>query len=637
MERGLELDSSSVALRNSTLTAISGNAAKLSNDSLLDCLNSVLDRRKLEFKDAPSRANFSWLVDVRAVWADGRPVEGANITIQDANGAVVNKTVTDADGYVRGEILIETSLQRDAAVNLTPHLFNCTRGSIWNRTVLTVNNSQEIMLVLTDDQPPAINITYPSDGISLDTGSVILAGTARDNMGLDRIEVVLDGRSRQTVFLSGGSEVEAASWNTSFMLDDGYHFFEAAATDLSGNSASAFASIWVDTVSPRIRIASPQEGQLTNLSLLTVSGFMEPGAMVYICGTEAKTGRDMFSGSITLSEGQNTITATALDAAGNTNSSTVTVRLDSTPPMLGVESPLDGLRTRSPTVEVSGSMEPGSEVYVNGRQVARGADPGVFRTAISLTKEVTTVTVDAIDPAGNHNVTTRKVVLDTVPPFLKLNSPAEGLVTNGSSILVTGEAEAGALLSVGGVLQQLPGSAPSRANFSAPIDLREGQNTILVTARDFAGNQNTSTVHVTLDTIAPPLTIDSPADGASTANSTIFIEGSTEPGVLLAINGQEVPVGRTGSFSMELRLSQGSNAISVRATDAAGNSHELSIKVTRATAEGESLVTTGAGPDWPFALFLAISTAAMAGEGWWFSRRPGRRAKAAEKGAKGGA
>jgi hypothetical protein len=626
MELGLFLNSSSVAFRNSTLATVDGNSASLDRGSLLDSVNSALNRSRLDFKDATSRANFSWLVDVRAVWADGRPVEGANLTIQDANSAVVNRTVTDADGYARGEILIETSLQRNAALNLTPHLFNCTRGSIWNRTVLTVNNSQEIPLVLADDQPPTINITYPSDGIFLDSGSVILAGTARDNMGLDRIEVVLDGQSRQTVFLSGGGEYETASWNASFVLNDGYHFFEAAATDISGNSASAFVSIWVDTVSPRIRIASPQEGQLTNISLITVSGFMEPGAMVYICGTEAKTDRDMFSGSLTISEGLNTIMAAAVDAAGNTNSTSVTVLLDTTPPRLEVLSPDDGLRTRSPTVEVSGSMEPGSDVYVNGRQVALGAEPGVFRTAISLTKEVTTVTVDAVDKAGNHNLTTRKVLLDTTPPFLRLSSPAEGLVTNRSSILVTGEAEGGSYLTVAENSQQLQGAPPARASFSTPVTLHEGLNIIVVTALDMAGNTNKSTLHVTLDTVAPLLAVETPLNGSRTANSTILVEGFTEPGARLTVNGQQVPVGYTGSFSAEVRISTGNNSIAVRAEDAAGNSADASVSVQRVPSRGEMLRTSGAGPDWRFIIFIGLSAAVAAGEGYYavayFARRP---------------
>jgi hypothetical protein len=338
--------------------------------------------------------------------------------------------------------------------------------------------------------------------------------------------------------------------------------------------------------------------------------------------------RDTFSGSMVLSEGPNLITATAVDAAGNTNSTSVTVLLDTTPPRLEVLSPDDGLRTRSPTVEVSGSMEPGSEVHVNGRQVALGAEPGVFCTAISLTKEVTTVTVDAVDPAGNHNVTTRKVLLDTTPPFLMLSSPAEGVMTNRSSISVAGEAEAGSYLTVAGNSQQLQGAPPARASFSAPVTLHEGLNTIVVTALDMAGNTNRSTVHVSLDTVAPLLAVEMPLKGSRTANSTILVEGFTEPGARLTVNGQQVPVGYTGSFSAEVRLSTGNNSITVRAEDAAGNSNEVVVGVRRLPAGVESLNASGGGPDWPFSGFLAIMAAIATSEFFIFSRHvQGRRAR----------
>jgi hypothetical protein len=628
MERGLDLNSSSVALRNSTLAAVGGNVSELSAGSILDCLNSVCDRKRLDFGDIASRANFSWLVDAKAVWADGRPVGGANLTIQNAMGTLVNDTVTGEDGYARGVVLMETSLKKSGALELTPHMFNCTRGSIWNRTGVTVNASREITLVLADGLRPTINITYPSDGISLGSGTVMVTGTAGDNMGLDRIELMQDGQFGQTVFASGGKEVAETEWNASLLLDEGYHFFEVTATDLSGNSASASVSVRVDTVSPRIRIASPQEDQLTNLSLLAVWGFMEPGARVLVCGTEAKTDRDRFSGSVTLMEGRNIITATAVDAAGNTNSSSVTVRLDSISPMLELRFPADGLRTRAPTVEVSGSMEQGSDVYVNGRQVAPGDQPGVFWTAIALTKEVTTVTVAAIDKAGNSNVTVRKVTLDTAAPFLKLSFPPEGLMTNRTTISIAGEAEAGCHLTVAGRGQQLQGEPPARAGFSEPVALHEGQNTILLWAMDMAGNVNSSTVHVTVDTVAPPLSVESPMNGSRTVNPTVLVEGLTEPGAQVSVNGQPVPVGYTGSFSADIRVYTGNNTIVVRVEDRAGNANSSTVSVQRVPASGGSLNVSGGGPDWPFWGFVCIAAAVAVCELSIFSRYiQGRRAR----------
>ena len=621
MERGLDLNSSSVALRNSTVRAVTGSSATLAGGSLLDCLNSAVARPGLHIQDGASRANFSWMVDVRASWADDRPVEGANLTVRDAQGSLVAEAVTDAEGYVRHSVVLETSLGRETTDARTPHTFECSRGGISNRTAISVEGGREIELVLVDDRRPDIGISFPLDGTFLGAGPVIIAGTAADNMGLDRIEIVLDGISRGTVFDSAGEQVVSTAWNASFELGDGLHHLEALATDMSGNSASAAVSVTVDTVPPRIRIASPQDGQLLNSSLLTVSGFMEPGARVFICGTEARTDRDRFAGTVTLLEGPNTITAAAVDPAGNSNWSAVTVVVDSTPPMLVVQSPDDGLQTRSPTLVVSGIMEPGSDVFVNGRQVALGDRTGMFCTTISLSKGLTVVSVDAVDRAGNHNVSTKKVSLDTSAPYLKVVWPPEGRVTNDTSLSIAVETEAGAFLVVLGMGQQVAGAPPARASSSVPVKMGEGLNTIPVSASDAAGNANRTVVHVTVDTVAPPLSIGFPPDGQRTANFSVLVQGTTEPGVLLTVNGQPVPVGYTGSFSADVRLYTGNNTITVMASDRAGNANLAILTVQRVPGKGESLSVSGGGPDWPFAGFVVLAAAVAVSEFYVFRHR----------------
>jgi len=49
-------------------------------------------------------------------------------------------------------------------------------------------------------------------------------------------------------------------------------------------------------------------------------------------------------------------------------------------------------------------------------------------------------------------------------------------------------------------------------SFSASVTLNEGSNTITATATDAAGNSTPVSVRVTLDTVAPVITISSPSD-----------------------------------------------------------------------------------------------------------------------------
>jgi len=445
-------------------------------------------------------------------------------------------------------------------------------------------------------------------------------GTAEDNLAVEKVELVADGFRRYTVYSTDGPASPSVNWNFTLAFLEGPHTIEARAYDPAGNSNSTVVAVTVDFSSPRVRISSPPDGFLTNLSMLPVSGFMEPGSLVLLGGSEVKTERDIFGGTVILGEGRNTVTATAMDRAGNSNKSSINVWLDTRPPALDVIWPPEGLRTNIPVVAVNGTLEPDAQLSVNGRPVALTGETGTFRTAVALPREKNLIVVDAIDPAGNHNISVRTVMLDTRPPALEITYPPEGHVTNRSAVRLSGVSEGGAILSVDGNLTLVPGEPGFSSEFSVPLSLAEGPNTIFISSADAAGNLNYSARHVFLDTLAPVLLITSPGNGHRTSGPAVFLIGETEPGVVLTINSREVPVGRTGSFSLEARLASGSNRFTVRATDSAQNSNETFIDVQRLTATGEDIFSTVVGPDWPFAGFMLLAACICVSEGYLASR-----------------
>lgn len=82
------------------------------------------------------------------------------------------------------------------------------------------------------------------------------------------------------------------------------------------------------------------------------------------------------------------------------------------------------------------------------------------------------------------------------------------------------------------------------------------------------------------DNTPPGLSIETPADGTVTENSTIRVSGETEPGVELIINGIVVDVDANGDFEFQLALIEGPNLIEATATDEAGNPKTKSVTVT---------------------------------------------------------
>jgi hypothetical protein len=87
-----------------------------------------------------------------------------------------------------------------------------------------------------------------------------------------------------------------------------------------------FALERTDTTPPEIIITSPQDGFLTNQNSITIN---------YTVDGEAE------SENRTLTEGPNTLTINATDAAGNSSSKSISGTLDTTAPQLTVASPLD--------------------------------------------------------------------------------------------------------------------------------------------------------------------------------------------------------------------------------------------------------------------------------------------------------
>ena len=82
--------------------------------------------------------------------------------------------------------------------------------------------------------------------------------------------------------------------------------------------------------------------------------------------------------------------------------------------------------------------------------------------------------------------------------------------------------------------------------------------------------------------VAPTkLTVTTPSDGSTVTTSTVRVNGTTEAGASVIINGYVVYVDDDGNFSAVVALAEGENTITVRATDGTwGLSTSASIVVT---------------------------------------------------------
>jgi hypothetical protein len=174
---------------------------------------------------------------------------------------------------------------------------------------------------------------------------------------------------------------------------------------------------------------------------------------------------------------------------------------DSIPPPPPILQPLPNA-TSSATLEIEGIAEEGSTVVltVNGSVVQETvveSDGEFLFNEVRLKTGENEIFAKAIDEAGNEsqNSIRYKIYIDNQAPQLTVTFPQSGDSFYGQaekSLNVSGQAELGSLVRVNGSLAILD----QEGNFSFPISLTGGENKIVVTATDKAGNQTTEEINV---------------------------------------------------------------------------------------------------------------------------------------------
>lgn len=117
------------------------------------------------------------------------------------------------------------------------------------------------------------------------------------------------------------------------------------------------------------------------------------------------------------------------------------------------------------------------------------------------------------------------------------------------------------------------------------ISLVEGRNVITASAADRAGNtsQKSSELIITLDREPPKLEVSKPKDGQKFTgeDKQIKVEGKSEPGVTVKVNGIQATVLADGIFRATVAANKpGEIKITIVAKDKAGNEEKVELTVT---------------------------------------------------------
>ncbi|MCE9670034.1 DUF6531 domain-containing protein [Myxococcus stipitatus] len=442
-----------------------------------------------------------------------------------------------------------------------PHTVQVTaRDQANNRTTSSVSFTVDLT-------PPQLSLSgVPSAEL---VAAVVTPTFSATDVNLASVTAQLDG-----VAFESGTAVSA----------DGTYLLEVRAEDLAGHVTSLVRQFAIDRTPPVITIMGVFEGEHRNAPA-TISWTVEephPGAVVATLDGEA-----FQSGTTVASGGKHDLVVTATDSVGNTREARRTFFIDIGPPTVTIHQPANGLVTRAAQVAFEVEVSDGSSVdhvEVGGELLTRGED-GRWRRNVSLAEGVNQLVVNVLDQAGNTTSKSVTVVRDSVAPVLSLVSPSEGARVGGLSVKVRGSVSDSTpvTLSLNGAPVTL---AADGSTFETDGALVQGANSLVLVARDAAGNEVVKTVPVRANNTPPTLVISEPSDGLVTEASSVTVRGtvsvadSTDTATVIVAGGLG-PVSSNGAFQRTVPLSPGAQALRVVATDGYGLRSESTLHVTR--------------------------------------------------------
>jgi hypothetical protein len=354
-----------------------------------------------------------------------------------------------------------------------------------------------------DYTKPDLSGTAPAAGATVsDTNPLIsasLTDLVRGEMDKSTFNMWVDGRN-----VTGQSSISAPStqnansvygyWSGSITyetivpLAEGAHTATITAGDFAGNIVNYTWSFDVDTSAPMLELSSPADMvtfQRTNDILVAGITEQHGPVIVFINGTQYDLVADVegkFQVTGTLLDGENEILVRAVDGGKNVARVTRTVIVDTlAPSLLGAISTDTGSTTNKEWTTLKGSVSEQGWLTVNGESVGLMTD-GSWSSRRQLSEGLNVFAVRFADVAGNENVGWRNVTRDSVAPELTL-FVEETTVPDGAYNL-SGTSEEDATVSVNGK----PVSVSDTGRFFKTVDLSWGVNTIVIEAKDRAGN-----------------------------------------------------------------------------------------------------------------------------------------------------
>ena len=463
----------------------------------------------------------------------------------------------------------------------------------------------------------------------------IFSGTTGNVAAGQTITLTINGKSyTSTVGADGKWDINLPSVDLQ-NLADGTYVISVTVTGTDGNSVTQGVTVVVDRTPPVVSLDPIANDNILDAvehqQPLTVTGtasVSEAGRTLVvtlngvdynsIVGADGSWSVTIPANAVSaLANGDYTLTASLTDAAGNQTTTPAEFSVNDNAGILTVnpisgDGQLNATEGQSPLV-ISGTASNVAEgttitVTLNGQTYTGTTGPnGAWSVSIpadalqALTDGTTTLTVSMTDADGNAISTTKDFNVAVHPGELTLDTPFTdgtlntqesgtdqiltgntGLKGEGQtvSVIINGQTYTGTVAADGSYSVSLP--------VAALASLPQGDSAVVINVTDSAGNHTTLNTTVSVDTVAPTLTVNplegdgyiSVAEAASqmTLTGTASVSEAGRP-VVVTINGVDYTgaiVQPDGSWSVNIPAGSLNNlnqdvVVTATLTDAAGN------------------------------------------------------------------
>lgn len=489
--------------------------------------------------------------------------------------------------------------------------FNASTGLV-SATLPIINGGNTIELIATNNcgtanssvsvsyrcPLPTVNIASPNSGMSYTTSSVNFNGFVSGVSTKSQISVTLNGSA-----ISFNYDARLSKFSGTANLSQGSNTLAATVTNQCGTVKKSVSVTYTKPCpKPTVVITSPSNGSTVSSSTVQISGVAanlnsQSDLQLRVNGVSTNfsynSSNKLFSASVNLKEGVNTIVASVSTNCGNdAKTVNVTYKKPCPKPTVTILNPKNGATPVDQYILINGTSnnvtaKSQMTLKINGVSI-----PFTFNTAtgawtsnydLSAGSNVITVTVST--PCGTD---TKSVTIGwSAPcpkPVVALNTPSNGSVFSKTSTSISGTVtnvsnKSDIKVMVNGVSVPFSFNTTSKS-FSATANLKEGVNNISVIANtNCGGNTKNITVTYKKPCSTPSVTLSAPTNGSTTTSGLVTIKGiatniKSSSELTVTVNGTKVNASYSTTskvYSASAPLREGKNTIVASVSNACGN------------------------------------------------------------------